>query len=138
MRVTRAAATRTCAICERTLLMGEHAVRYSPGGREYVDVCPLCQDVALEHGWVREGSPTTPTVPRDLRRPVVLVDHEARPHALDQHGLGHEPAGILDQHEQQVEGPRAQVDGPAIHGKPPFGRAKLERADPYQVHAATL
>ncbi len=48
--------------------MGEHAVRYSPGGGEYVDVCPLCQDVALEHGWVREGSPTTPTVPRDLRR----------------------------------------------------------------------
>ena len=30
MRVTRAAATRTCAICERTLLMGEHAVRFSP------------------------------------------------------------------------------------------------------------
>jgi len=48
--------------------MGEHAVRYSPGGGEYVDVCPLCQDVALEHGWVREGSPTTPMVPRDLRR----------------------------------------------------------------------
>ncbi len=68
MRVTRAGATRTCAICERTLLMGEHAVRYSPGGRDYVDVCPLCHDVALEHGWVREGSPTTPTVPRDLRR----------------------------------------------------------------------
>ena len=47
--------------------MGEHTVRYSPGG-DYVDVCPLCQDAALEHGWVREGSPTTPTVPRDLRR----------------------------------------------------------------------
>jgi hypothetical protein len=68
MRVTRSAATRTCAICERTLLMGEHTVRFSPVGGDYVDVCPLCQDVALEHGWVREGSPTTPTVPRDLRR----------------------------------------------------------------------
>ncbi len=68
MRVTRSAATRTCAICERTLLMGEHAVRYSAGGHDYVDVCPLCQDIALEHGWVREGGPTTPTVPRDLRR----------------------------------------------------------------------
>ena len=48
--------------------MGEHAVRYSAGGRDYVDVCSLCQEIALEHGWVREGSPTTPTVPRDHRR----------------------------------------------------------------------
>jgi hypothetical protein len=68
MRVTRSASTRTCAICERTLLMGEHAVRFSPDGREFVDVCPLCQDVALEHGWIREGSPTTPTVPDRRRR----------------------------------------------------------------------
>jgi hypothetical protein len=68
MRVTRAAITRTCAVCERTLLMGEHAFRFSPDGREYVDVCPLCQDIALEHGWIREGSPTTPTMPAEHRR----------------------------------------------------------------------
>ena len=35
--------------------MGEHAVRFSPDGADFVDVCPLCQDVALDHGWVREG-----------------------------------------------------------------------------------
>jgi hypothetical protein len=68
MRVTRSATTRTCAICERTLLMGEHAVRFSPDGTVYVDVCPLCQDIALEHGWIREGSPMSPTVPAELRR----------------------------------------------------------------------
>jgi hypothetical protein len=68
MRVTRSATTRTCAICERTLLMGEHAVRFSPDGTEYVDVCPLCQEIALEHGWIREGSPMSPTVPAELRR----------------------------------------------------------------------
>jgi hypothetical protein len=68
MRVTRSAVTRTCAICERSLLMGEHAIRFSPGGGEYVDVCPLCAEVALEHGWIREGSPSTPTVPIDARR----------------------------------------------------------------------
>jgi hypothetical protein len=68
MRVTRAASTRTCAICERTLLMGEHAVRFSPDGSDYVDVCPLCQEIALEHGWIREGSPMSPTVPAELRR----------------------------------------------------------------------
>jgi hypothetical protein len=68
MRVTRAAVTRTCAICERSLLMGEHALRFSPDGAEYVDVCPLCAEIALEHGWLREGSPTSPTVPLDHRR----------------------------------------------------------------------
>ena len=31
-------------------------------GENFVDVCPLCQDIALEHGWVKEGSPTTPVV----------------------------------------------------------------------------
>ena len=69
MRVTRHAVTRTCAVCERTLLMGERAVRFAPdGGDEYVDVCPLCQEIALEHGWLKEGSPTTPTVPAARRR----------------------------------------------------------------------
>ena len=68
MRVTRASVTRICAVCERTLLMGEHAYRFAPDGREFVDVCPLCQEIALEHGWVREGSPISLTVPEVPRR----------------------------------------------------------------------
>src|ERR687887_1875207 len=68
MRVTRNAVTRSCAICERTLLMGERALRFAPHGDEFVDVCPLCAEVALEHGWIKEGSPTTPTVPNQRRR----------------------------------------------------------------------
>jgi hypothetical protein len=69
MRITRQAVTalRTCAICERSLLVGERTVRYSADGEHFVDVCPLCQDVALEHGWLKEGSPTTPVV-NDRRR----------------------------------------------------------------------
>jgi len=60
---------RLCAICERTLLMGERSVRYAPHeGSELVDVCPLCQDIALEHGWIKEGTPTTPTIPTERRR----------------------------------------------------------------------
>ena len=60
---------RLCAICERTLLMGERSVRYAPEeGAELVDVCPLCQEIALEHGWIREGTPTTPTIPAERRR----------------------------------------------------------------------
>jgi hypothetical protein len=69
MRVTRSMVTRQCAICERTLLMGERTTRYSPGGDDHwVDVCALCQEQALEHGWLKEGSPTTPTVSATARR----------------------------------------------------------------------
>ena len=67
VRVTRNAVTPTCAICERTLLMGERVTRFAPDGGDYVDVCPLCDDVALGHGWVKEGSPTTPTVRTERR-----------------------------------------------------------------------
>jgi hypothetical protein len=69
MRITRQAVTalRSCAICERTLLVGERAVRYSPDGENFVDVCPLCQETAVDHGWLKEGSPTSPVV-ADRRR----------------------------------------------------------------------
>ncbi|HSK16838.1 MAG TPA: hypothetical protein VK915_11800 [Gaiellaceae bacterium] len=71
MNVVRAQGlTRTCAICHRTLLMGEQAVRFTSGGDEWVDVCALCTAQADGFGWVKEGSPTTPIVnePRRKRR----------------------------------------------------------------------
>ena len=68
-RVTRVTVDRSCAICERTLLMGEKAIRYSPnGGSDFVDVCPLCAELAVEYGWLREGAPTTPIVSAQRRR----------------------------------------------------------------------
>ena len=68
-RVTRVTVERSCAICERTLLMGERAIRFSPnGGADYVDVCPLCAETAIEYGWVREGAPTSPTVAMERKR----------------------------------------------------------------------
>jgi len=48
--------------------MGERSVRFAPNGEDFVDVCPLCQVTAVEHGWIKEGSPTTPTVPNQRRR----------------------------------------------------------------------
>ena len=82
MRITPQAVTavRICAICERTLLVGERTVRYSPDGEHYVDVCPLCQETAMEHGWVKEGSPTTPLVAdrRRRRRGLAAIFGESR------------------------------------------------------------
>jgi hypothetical protein len=68
MRITRQSVARRCAVCERTLLVGEKVTRYSPDGENYVDVCALCQDLAGDSGWLKEGSPTTPTVSTDRPR----------------------------------------------------------------------
>ena len=71
MRVIKTTMTRTCVVCERTLLQGEHALRYSPDGTQYVDVCPLCTDAAVDHGWVKEGvsvSPMLQVTPRRRRQ----------------------------------------------------------------------
>jgi hypothetical protein len=67
-QLTRQSVARICAVCERSLLTGERALRFSPNGEEFVDVCPLCQNLAIEHGWVKEGSPTSPTVSNQRRR----------------------------------------------------------------------
>jgi hypothetical protein len=69
VRVTKVGTTRVCAICERSLLLGERAFRYAPEeGSELVDVCTLCQEIAVEHGWLKEGTPSTPVVAGDRRR----------------------------------------------------------------------
>jgi hypothetical protein len=58
-----------CAVCERTLLVGERSYRFAPDGTdEFVEVCQLCQETALDHGWVREGSPVGPAVRHARRR----------------------------------------------------------------------
>jgi hypothetical protein len=49
--------------------MGERVLRFAPyDGAEYLDVCPLCQEVAVEYGWLKEGAPTTPTIAPARRR----------------------------------------------------------------------
>ena len=88
--MTTVGSTRSCAVCERTLLMGERAVRFAPGdGDELVDVCPLCQELAVEAGWVKEGAPTTPTVDggRRRRRKRNLVEFLGLNRAPDQDAL---------------------------------------------------
>lgn len=58
----------TCAICGRTLLVGEGSTRFSPDGVEYVDVCPLCRGQAMEAGWYREGDTSLPVLAAAPRR----------------------------------------------------------------------
>lgn len=92
MRITRQAQSRACAICERTLLMGERATRFSPDrGADYVAVCPLCVDIAFEHGWIKEGSPTSPTVVNERRRRRGFASLLARDRARSEEPVVSEP-----------------------------------------------
>ena len=50
------------------MLLGERAIQFAPNGVDFVDVCPLCQEQAVEYGWLKEGSPTSPTMPESRRR----------------------------------------------------------------------
>jgi hypothetical protein len=43
-------------------------MRFSHDGHAFVDVCTLCQDIALDHGWVREGIAISPTLAQAPRR----------------------------------------------------------------------
>jgi hypothetical protein len=103
-QLARQAVTRTCAVCERTLLTGERAVRFAPHGDEFVDVCPLCADVALEHGWIKEGSPTTPTVPsqRRKRRRGLASLFDPRREAADESVVAEPILRRLSPREQQM------------------------------------
>ena len=93
MRIARQSLAHSCAVCERTLLMGERTTRFSTDGENFVDVCPLCQDIALEYGWRKEGSPTTPTVSteRQRRRLSLSSLFEARKAAVAEAPVADEP-----------------------------------------------
>ena len=115
MRITRQAvlASRVCAICERTLLVGERAVRYSPDGEGFYDVCALCQEIAVENGWLKEGSPTTPVVESRRRRFGPL-------------------AALLDSRRPAVE---RVVDEPILRRLSESERAMVEAADLFNESA---
>src|SRR3954447_2330916 len=59
VQVNRNNTVLACAICERTLLLGERAAGYVAAGRR-VTVCELCLDEADQRGWRRAGAPAPP------------------------------------------------------------------------------
>lgn len=73
-----------CAVCERTILLGEEPLRFTHQGRSRT-VCRLCANQARGDGWVEEGRSAPPpvTAPRPggvLRR---LLASTAREPELD-------------------------------------------------------
>ena len=102
---------RQCAVCHRTLLMGERSFRFTPGGEDWVDVCALCTEQADEHGWIKEGSPTTPLVPDTSRRRRRFA------------GLG----GLIEQH-RKVE-PEPVMPEPMLRRLSATEQAMVEAAE---------
>jgi hypothetical protein len=114
VHVTKVSHVQMCAICERTLLLGERAVRFAPDeGAELVEVCPLCQEIAVENGWLKEGSPTTPVVESRRRRFGPL-------------------AALLDSRKPTVE---RVVDEPILRRLSESERAMVEAADLFNESA---
>lgn len=58
----------SCAVCGRSLLVGEEPSRFSPDGASFVDVCPLCRERAIEAGWYQEGGVSLPVRPAEPKR----------------------------------------------------------------------
>jgi hypothetical protein len=72
-----------CAICGRSILVGERPYRFSADGREFVDVCPLCKDQALAYGWMSEGKPGLPVQGADRQRGSLLRRLLNRPQMIE-------------------------------------------------------
>jgi hypothetical protein len=119
MRPQRTIAATHCAICERTLLVGERTVRYSPDGHELVDVCPLCQDIAAEQGWLKEGSPTSPAMIEERPRKRLSLSAIFDPRrATPEEALVDEP--IL---RRLSEPERAMVEAADLFNASPYRRS---------------
>ena len=112
------AVAQTCAVCDRTLLVGERTTRFSPEGEDFVDVCPLCQEIAAEQGWLKEGSPTTPTFEEEPRRKKFSLGHFLDPRRATPEGtLAPEP--IL---RRLSEPERAMVEAADLFNASPHRR----------------
>src|SRR6266511_1562782 len=118
MRPSRTIAAQTCAICDRTLLVGERTTRFSPDGEEFVDVCPLCQAIAAEQGWMREGTPPSPPFEAEPRRKRFSLGAILDPRrAVHEETIEHEPIlRRLSEHE------RAMVEAADLFNASPYRR----------------
>jgi hypothetical protein len=118
----------TCAICGRSILVGERPFRFSPDGREFVDVCPLCKEQALGYGWVSEGGPGLPVAAGERpargfiakllgrRQPIEAVPEPVLRHLSKAEQALVEAATLfnLSSHRRTVEGLTRSLGWPSV------------------------
>jgi hypothetical protein len=93
-------------------------MRFAPEGEDFVDVCLLCQDIAAEQGWLKEGSPTTPTFEDEPRKRKFSLGAMLDPRrAQPEESLAPEPIlRRLSGHE------RAMVEAADLFNSSPYRR----------------
>jgi hypothetical protein len=92
----------TCAVCGRTVLLGERLVSFRRIGLEDAMVCELCVDQADARGWTREGAPALPVqlAGREERGLRALLRprkrHVTAPEPFDPELLPEDPADAVE------------------------------------------
>ena len=71
-RLTSADRLLACAVCERTILLGEEPLRFTYQSRSRT-VCRLCASEARADGWVEDGRPAPPPVTTQRFDPPLRV-----------------------------------------------------------------
>ena len=66
---------------------------------------------------------------RDVHFEVVLGDDDVRPYLIEQLVLAHHAIPALDERQQQIEGPAAELDRPAICQQPSLHSLQGEFAE---------
>ena len=82
-----------CAICERTILLGEEALRFAEQGRSHT-VCRLCAGEARHAGWVEEGRSAPPPVTAEREAGLLGRLRRKAPTALDPTDPVRAPRGL--------------------------------------------
>ncbi len=80
-RLTSTDRLLACAVCERTILLGEEPLRFTHQGRSRT-VCRLCVGEARLEGWIEEGRSAPPPI-RNEPAPGVLTRLRRRQQSSD-------------------------------------------------------
>ena len=122
MKTMRVMEAKQCAICERTLLVGELPLRFAPDGMdEYVEVCALCQEIAARPRLGARGQPARPR--RSPRPPATAAQPGEHLRRQAQAGRGDDrrrarPAAAVDRRPGAARGRGAlQRERRGAHGR---------------------
>ena len=110
----------TCAVCGRTVLLGERLVSFRRIGLEDAMVCELCVDQADARGWTRQGAPALPVQLagreerglRGLLREITAAERKCRDRSG---GQRHEECRPLDPSGEQSSD-QEELDDRHSHG----------------------
>jgi hypothetical protein len=140
--ITTSHAVVSCDVCGRTLLRGEHADVFLPGGQRRM-VCELCTPRAAHEGWIREGMDDARVRDRGDRRSRSLLGRLRNrltevppPEPVEAPEVLHDalaqPPAVVEEVVYEPEPEPVALDEPAsprsVHAVPTNADLKIARA----------